>query len=823
MEETNFQPQPLSPEALRCVCDPAQFDFATTDDLPYNTVTIGQDRAVEALHFGLNIHNPGFNIYVMGSEGTGRRSIIRRVVEALGATAPTPHDWVYVNHFSDPRRPRAISLPTGQGNAFRNDMERFNAELVERIPRAFETDAYAAAREEQAQALRALQQQELTQVERACAEQGFALVRAPSGIYLAPLREGEILTPETFSQLPQAEREVLDQHHAVLQEALNGALRRIREQEREIQTAVEELDRRVAEFALEPLLGELQEKYAGQIEVLCYLDEVQQDVLDNITALRGQLEDESDDDMGRSLLDVPLWQRYRVNVLVDNSATEGAPVIIEENPTYENLLGRIEYDVRYGSTVTDYTLIRSGALHRANGGYLILNAEALLNSPYAWEGLKRALASSTARIERPDAQQLVSTITPEPEPISLRVKVVLVGSVRAFYAFYRYDEEFGELFKVRVDFATEMERTPENERAYADFIRARSEEENLLPFTPDAVARVVEYGSRLAEDQEQLSCRFGMVADLVREASYWARQAGDAAVSAAQVRHALAQQIRRASLDEELVRREILEGRLVVATAGEAVGEVNGLTVSIAGGYVYGMPTRITARAYTGRGSVVDIHRETRLGGPIHSKGVLTLTGYIGGQYGVHRPLSMEASLSFEQIYDEIDGDSASAAELFALLSALAEIPLRQDLAVTGAVDQVGRILPIGLVNEKIEGFFDVCRARELTGTQGVVIPATNVENLMLREDVVAAVAAGRFHIYPIHTVDEGLTLLTGIPAGTRDEVQKFPEGSVHAMVDHCLRTLGHRVRTNGEDRPCPVRPRGPRVNRRPTRRGAEG
>jgi len=789
-------PAALPPEALRRYTDPARFAFATTDELAYRALIIGQERALEALHFGLGINSQGFNLFVMGPPGTGRRSIIRRVVEHLAATGPTPVDWVYVNRFSDPRRPRAISLPPGMGVEFRENMERFNTELMIRLPRAYETEQYAQLREEQEQEQRAVQQQEFSAVERACQSRGFALVRSPSGMYIAPVRAGDIITPEAFSQLPEEERLILDQAFVELQDMLGAALRRLREHERGVQQSVAALDREIADFTLQPLMRDLLDKYAERQEVLDYLEEVRQDIIASVAAFRSEGSDDADDDISGSLLEVPLSLRYRVNVLVDNRETEGAPVLFEQNPTYENLLGRIEYDVRDGSTVTDYTLIRPGALHRANGGYLVLHADELLETPYAWLGLRRALSTGMLRIERPDSQQLVSTVTPEPEPISLRVKVILLGSYAAYYALYNLDPEFGELFKVRVEFDTDMERSPDLEDAYVQFIRACCEEEDLPGFTPEAVAHVVEFGARLADDQERLSTRFGVVADLVREAAYWLRQTQATEVGAAQVLVAEEHQIYRANLDAEKTLREIVQGRLKVATEGTALGEVNGLTVSIGGGYIYGMPTRITARAYMGRGSVVDIQRETRLGGAIHSKGVLTLAGYIGGHYGVYRPLAMEVSLSFEQVYDEIDGDSASAAELFALLSALSgSVPLRQDLAVTGAVDQVGYILPIGSVNEKIEGFFAVCRARGLTGMQGVVIPAANRRNLMLREPVVEAVRQGLFHIYAIETVDQGLELLTGMPAGIRDAQGRFPEASFHAVVDRCLQVFGQRLR----------------------------
>jgi len=795
----------LPATALYRACDPESFAFTATDELPYAPMIIGQERAVEAIHFGLDIQSPGFNVFVMGPTGTGRRSILSRIVHEQAAQAPTPRDWVYVNHFADPATPRAISLPPGRGSELRADMERFSSGLMDRLLQAFDTDQYAAAREALEQQFRETQQSELAAVDNACRERGFALVRSPSGLYISPVRDGELLTPEAFSQLQAGDRASIEQNLNQLEDMLASAMRRWREFERRTQAEIERLDREVANFTVSPLVQELREKYVDEAEVQEYLDEVLRDIVDNVDIFRSAGEGDAEDDNSGSLLDIPLNQRYRVNLLVDNVQLQGAPVVIEDVPTYDKLFGRIEYDIRRGATITDYTLIRPGALHRANGGYLILDAEALMDEPYVWAGLKRALFGGLIRIESPDGQQLVRSVTPIPEPIPLQVKVILRGSPYIYYALYAYDEDFAKLFKVLADFDSEMDRTPESEYTYIQFVRALCEEETLLPFTREAVARVIEYGARLAEHQDRLSTQFGLIADLVREAAYWAKKQRHPAVQHSDVLESLRQQKRRVSLSEEYTLRAITEGRHVIVTSGESIGQINGLTVVTLGGYTYGMPSRITARAYIGRGNVLDIHREVQLSGPIHGKGLLTLVGYFGGQYGIDGSLSMEASLSFEQTYEDIDGDSASCAELYVLISAVAQVPLRQDLAVTGAVDQHGLVLPIGKVNEKIEGFFDVCKRRGLTGTQGVLIPALNVKDLMLREDVVEAVQAGQFHIYAVETVDEGLTLLTGLPAGVRDEAGHFTEGSVHARVAARLKKFAEHAKPEKDDDDDPL------------------
>jgi len=794
------QIEALPPERLRRTCDASIFAFEVTDDLPLEPGIIGQDRAADAVRFGLGIRSPGFNLFVMGPTGSGRRSILRRIVEEKAAQGPVPDDWLYVMAFADPGKPKAIRLPPGRGRRLRASMDRFSATVSERLQQAFDADSYAEAREELEQRYRSMEREVLGKVEAVCQERSCALVRSPSGLYIAPVRGGELLSAESVSQLDAEERVSVQHALDVLDDMLDDEMRHLRDYEREVQSEIDKLDREVADFAQTPLLDEVSAAFSDQPDVLTYLQEVREDVLANVSEFRsGDVANSRSE--SASLLDVPISKRYRVNLFVDSSQLKGAPVVFVERPSLSRVFGAVEYDVRYGVTVTDHTMIRAGALHEANGGYLIINAAALLDNYDVWIGLKYALAERVVRIEPPDGERLVRTVTPSPQPIPLEVKVALVGSPTVFYTLYRLDDDFGKYFKVQVDFHTEVDRGTEAERAYGRFIRVLCHREGLLPFTAAATARVVEYGARWVEHQDRLSAQFGKVADLVRESDYWARQVDQSVVRREDVVIALKAQRRRVGLLEELALRAILEDQLIVVTDGTMVGQVNALTVVSYGSLSYGMPSRVSARAYVGRGSVIDIHREIHLGGPIHTKGVLTLTGYFGGQYGTSQTLSMEASLSFEQLYDDIEGDSASSAELYALISAVSQVPLRQDLAVTGAVDQYGNVMAIGGVNEKIEGFYQVCKARGLTGKQGVIMPEANVNNLMVDEEVIQSVRDGRFHIYAVVSVDEGLALLTGMEVGTPDERGEFPAESVHGRVVSRLQAFA-KVDDAADDKP---------------------
>jgi len=784
-------PSELAPDQLRRACDPEQFSFRTTAELPLTSEIIGQPRATHAIEFGLSIEGPGYNIFVLGPGGTGRTTTIQRFLAQRAAQEPSPDDWIYVHNFRQPRQPRAIQLPPGTGARFRDDMAALVRELRQAIPRAFEGKAYREDRARIEREFQAAQERILQELDAQARARGFGVLHTASGMALVPMKAGQPLPPEALAQLPSEEQERLRAVHQELTTAAEEALRRVREHERAARQALQRLDQEVAAFVVGHAVDELKARYAEYEEIGEYLEEVRADIVARVEEFKAEKEEAPPPEAGPMSTDP--FRRYLVNLLVDNSGQQGAPVIVEPNPTYVNLIGRIEHEVRLGSAVTDFTMLKAGALHRANGGYLVLRARDVLADPQAWAALKRALTDGLVRLEE-RGNQLVSTVTLDPEPIPLDVKVVLVDSPGFYYFLYAADEDFRELFKVRADFSADMERTPENEHRYALFIRARCEEEGLRPFDRTGVARVVEYGSRLAEDQNRLSVRFGEIADLLREADYWAEEAGREVVTAEDVERAIVEQTYRANRVEEEIRRAVAEGTVVIATEGEVVGQVNGLALNAVAGYLFGRPIRITARTYVGRSGVVDIQREVKLSGPTHGKGVLTLAAYLGGQYAVEQPLTLSASLSFEQTYDEVRGDSASLAELYALLSSLADLPIRQGIAVTGSVDQHGRVQPVGGVTHKIEGFFEACKQRGLTGEQGVVIPAANRRNLMLRQEVVRAVAEGKFHIYPVATVDEGIEILTGVPAGERDEKGRFPKGTVHARVLARLQEFARRL-----------------------------
>lgn len=784
-------PQPLPPEKLRLICAPEQFEFVTTADLEPNTTIIGQPRGTRSIEFGIGIRSQGYNIYVLGPMGTGRATAIERFLQARTRHEPTPKDWVYVHNFSVPHQPRGLDLPPGQGVVFQERMSRLIADLRLDLPQAFTTDSYREAVEDLRRLLDTRRHELLQGLRQTAVTQGFDLLNTPAGLSMAPVRNGQVLTARELQRLSLAEREALEKTQQALDKELETTLRQIHQLEAEARQQVRQMDREVAETAVRHHFETLRALYQDHEEVLLYLEEVHQDVLN-------QIDDFAPSEEGK-MIDL---RRYQVNVLVDHSQTIGAPIVVEQNPTYHNLFGRIEYEMLNGVVMTHFTNIKSGSLQRANGGYLILDAHDLLKEPLAWEALKRTLKAREIRLQTlatMDGSQVLAKSL-DPEPIPLTLKIILTGSTSLYYALHEQDEEFNTLFKVRADFDSTMPRTEQHMQEYAVFIATRCHEEGLCHFDPSAVAKVVEYGSRLASYQKKLSTRFGAIADLVREASFWASRDGREVVTAGDVQQALTERVYRSNRLEEYYREQIAEGSLYVTVKGKVVGQVNGLSVIDTGDYAFGQPGRITARTFMGEDGVIHIERETEMSGPIHHKGVLTLSGYLGGMYAQHQPLSVTASLTFEQNYAGVEGDSAASTELYALLSSLSGLPLKQGIAVTGSVNQHGEIQPIGGVNEKIEGFYRVCCALGLTGEQGVIIPESNVENLMLHEDVVAAVAAGQFHIWPIHTLDEGIELLTDIPAGTRDETGQFPEGTVHYAVQKRLLELAQELKEFGEN-----------------------
>lgn len=796
--------QRLEASQLRRVCDPTQFDFETTEELEDLSDVIGQERAVDAVKFGIGIQRDGYNLYALGPSGTGKRTTITQFLEQRAAEEPVPSDWCYVNSFEDTTKPDALELPPGKGIELREHMEQLIEELRTTIPTAFESEDYQTRRQELQEEYQERQEEALNEIQAKAKERGIALIRTPVGLAFAPVEEGEVVSPDEFQKLPDEKREQVKEDIAELQEELQETMRQARKWERDARAKVKELDRQVAMLAVGHRIDELQETYSDLESVVAYLEAVKKDVVENVDDFRRTGEHpEAEAILGLTAqhLEEAKFRRYQVNVLVDHSESSGAPVVYEEHPTYNNLIGRIEHIAQMGALVTDFNLIKPGALHRANGGYVLIDARELLTQPYAWEGLKRVLRAQQVRVESlSQALSLVSTVSLEPEPIPLKVKIVLIGERLLYYLLNQYDPDFGELFKVEADFDSQMPRTPENDQLYARLVATMARREGLRPLEPAAVARVIEESSRIVGDTQKVSTHLLSVAEVLEEADYWAGEAGNGTVTVTDVQRAVQEQIRRADRLRERTHEHIQRGMILIDTEGQRTGQVNGLSVISLGNYAFGRPSRITARTRLGKGDVVDIEREVELGGPIHSKGVLILSSYLGARYAPEHPLSLSASLVFEQSYAGVEGDSASLAELCALLSDLAGAPIHQSLAVTGSVNQHGEVQPIGGVNEKVEGFFDACQAKGLTGDQGVLIPASNVDHLMLRDDVVELVKRDRFHVHAVTTVDDALELLTGLPAGQRDETGQFPAGSINQQVEARLIGLAEKQREFSEE-----------------------
>jgi len=798
----------LDPTKLYHTTDPQQLGFETTDEVEDLTDVIGQPRAVEAMQFGMTIEEKGYNIYAMGPPGIGKQSLMRRFFEERAEDEPAPSDWCYVKNFEDEHKPNAIELPAGVGVEFRDDVDELVGQFDTALSAAFESEEYQSRRQSITEQFRESQQQAFEDLQQRAREEDVRLVRTPAGLAVAPVRQGEVLSPDEIQQLSEEEQEELQKKVEDMQEELQEILRQVPGWQRDMREELDELNREMANLAIAGLVDELREKYVDYPEVVAHLDAVQEDVVENAEtflpqqgggqqggqqALQQMLQGGGGE--GRqALVQEALMRQYKVNVVVDNSELEHAPVVYEDNPTYQNLIGRIEHMARMGALTTDFHLIKAGALHRANGGYLLLDARKVLTEAYAYEALKRAMDSGKIRIESLGRQlSLISTVSLEPEAIPLNVKVGLFGNRLIYYLLTQYDPDFAELFKVEADFHEEMDRDDDNQQLYARLIATMVHEANLQPFDRGAVARVIEHSARMVGDSEKLSTKGEHVRDLLREANHWAKENGRDVVTTGDVQRAIDAQIYRADRLRERMQEAILRDTVLIDTEGEEAGQVNGLSIIPLGDFMFGRPTRITARTRMGKGEVVDIEREVELGGPIHSKGVLILGGFLGARYAEERPLSLSASLVFEQSYGQVEGDSASSAELYALLSSLSEVPIKQSMAVTGSVNQRGQIQAIGGVNQKIEGFFDICQARGLTGDQGVLIPASNVKHLMLRHDVVEAVEDGNFHIYPVETVDEGIEILTGTPAGERDEEGSYPEGTINAKVEERLAELAQK------------------------------
>ncbi|HEV8479280.1 MAG TPA: ATP-binding protein [Candidatus Eisenbacteria bacterium] len=796
---------PLPVEALRRVCDASQFAFSTTAELEPLEDTLGQARALEAMRFGVGVRHRSYNLFAFGPPGTGKHTTVLQYLKRQAQQEEVPSDWVYVNNFKDPHRPRAVRLPAGRGKKFCDDMEKLIEELRASIPATFESEAFRQRKQSLSNEFEHQQEQAFDELREQAKEKGIALLRTPLGLSFAPVRGEEVIDPEEFSKLGEVEQKRIQKDVEALQERLQQVLQQVPRWEREHRQRLRDLRREVTRFAAVHLMEELRTQYVDLPEVIEYLDEVLEDIVENAAQFVQQASGPGQQQETPPGLPQPMppgaapgpGRRYQVNLLVDRSALTGAPVVYADQPSYADLVGRVEHVSQFGALVTDFTLVKPGALHRANGGYLVLDAMKVFSQPFSWDTLKRALRAGEIRIETlAEKMNLVSTVSLEPEPIPLSTKVVLVGDRRLYYMVSAADPEFDELFKVAVDFDDRLDRTNTAVEQYARLIASLAQRENLKPLDASAVARVIEESSRLCADAHKLSTRTSSLMQLLRESDYWAGEAQRTVVTSADVDRAIGAYMRRGDYIRERMQEEIRRGTILIDVEGEREGQVNGLSVVDYGGRLFGRPNRITARVRFGKGEVVDIEREVALGGPLHSKGVLILEGYLGERFAHERPLAFSASLVFEQSYGGVDGDSASSAELYALLSALSGLPLRQSLAVTGSVNQHGHVQAIGGVNEKIEGFFDVCSQFGLTGDQGVLIPAANVQHLMLRNEVVRAAAEGRFHIYPIETIDQGIEILTGVPAGERNGDGTYPQGSVNARVEERLAHLFERAKS---------------------------
>lgn len=792
----------LLPEQLYRQVNLDEFDFATTEELESPGEIVGQPRAVQAIHFGIGMERQGYNIYAQGPAGLDKRELVQHFFEEQAREQPTPSDWCYVHNFDNPHAPIAIELPTGKGRGFRDDIDELVEELRTTLAAAFESDEYQSRRQSIDQEYREKQTQAFDELQQRAQQKNLALIRTPSGIAIAPMKNGDVLSGEDVNKLSENEQARIQEEVEELQKQMQKILRQVPSWQREMREKLKELNHDMANFAVGALLDALRDKYAAFPEVVKHLNAVQKDVVENANAFLSSDENQSAavmQAMKQQQGQPTVWQRYMVNLLVDNSASEGAPVVYEDNPTYQNMVGRIEHRAQMGALFTDFTLIKPGALHTANGGYLILDARKVLMQPYAWEALKRVIQSQHIRIESlAQMLSLVSTVSLEPEPIPVKVKVALVGDRLLYYLLLQLDPDFAELFKVAVDFNEQMDRDTQSQQLYAQLLATLIRKDKLHPFDRYAIARVIEHSARTVGDAAKLSTRMQTVNDLLRESDYWAQQAGSEIVSKHHVQQAIDAQIYRVDRIRERIQESIQRETILIDTTGRAIGQINGLSVLQVGDFTFGQPSRITARISMGKGQVVNIEREVELSGPLHSKGVLILTGFLNGRYAQNIPLSLSASLVFEQSYSGVDGDSASSAELYVLLSAIAEIGIKQSLAVTGSINQHGQVQAIGGVNQKIEGFFDICAARGLNGEQGVLIPAANVKHLMLRDDVVNAVEQGTFSIYAVENVDQGIELLTGIPAGEKDAQGHYPEGSINALVAQRLKDMAEKRRTFG-------------------------
>ncbi len=784
----------LKPIELRRACDAAGFKFRDTSELAPLDEVIGQERAVQAIGFGLNMRSPGYNIFATGAEGTGKSTIVRDLATRRARTESVPDDWCLVNNFQDEFRPQAIALPPGRGPSFAKKIQRIVNDLKKEIPKAFETEAYLKKLGEIKSRFNSRQQAIFQKIERFAAERSLHIDSTEKDYPVVPIVGGKILTAEDYQKLTDSVKAEIDAKVGQMQAEIETSSRKIEKLNQQLHTDIERLMNEVVTALVGKRLGPVRVDFKDRGPVLDYLESLQADIVENFNLFMPAEKGEPPAAGECPQPPKAPFQNYHVNVLVHREPMKGAPVIFESNPTYFNVFGRIEKRAYMGTVSTDFTLVQAGSLLNANGGYLIMEIESLLMHPYVWEALKRALQTQRLTIEDVPEESAFGTTSLRPAPIPLEAKVLLLGSYEAFEWLQNFDAKFNKIFKVRADFDQEVARTPETVQLYARFIARVCREETLLPFNPRGVAAIVEFGEKYVSDQNKLSIRFGLLLGVLKEADYWARSQRAKVVSERHVVRAFQEHRFRYSLYEQKVHESYRDGTIMIDVDSAVVGQINGLAVYQIGEYSFGRPVRITAETFMGKPGVINIEREADLSGRTHDKGVLILSGYLGSVFAQHHPLSLAISITFEQSYDDIDGDSASATELYAILSSLSGIPIRQGIAATGSVNQKGQIQAIGGVNQKIEGFFEVCREKGLTGEQGVIIPSSNVQNLMLRREVIDAVKKKQFHAYRISTVAEGIEVLTGVSAGQADDDGNFPPGTVFGAVQQKLKSFFERA-----------------------------
>ncbi len=790
-------------EKLRWQCDPAVFDFECTKELASLREFIGQDRAIRAIQFGLSMNHEGYNVYVAGLTGTGKTSMVKTYIDRLIAKHQIgddfhPQDWAYVHNFTDPDRPQVIGMPQGTCKEFRNRISNLLDRLKEDLARAFSSDEYKNSRKKVIEENQANQQKIMQEIGEDAQKQGFLLEVTQAGPVLVPLIEGRPMNQAEYMALDEKVRKELDKRHAELLKKVQETSEKLHELQHQTVQKLADTDKALADVTVARLFDGLLNDYKDQSKITQFLNDLKKYTLDNLDIFKVE-EAKTPNPLGLPSTQIMQgrdpYLPFQINVFIDNSETQGPPVITEPNPIYPNLFGKLERRFLFGGYLSDHTMLKPGAIHRANGGYLLLSAAEVITNIGVWPAIKRAIRTKEVRVEDPFEQfGLIAPQAMKPEPIPINTKFFLIGDPFIYQVLAMYDEEFWELFRVKADFDYEVERTGENLKEFAAFIAGCCEDCQLRHFDRTGVAKTLEFASRMVSDQQKLSSRFSQIRELVQEAEYWARQDGAELVNGKHVELAIEERRFRHNLPDERIKELIKRGTIMIDTEGAVVGQVNGLSVYSLGDITFGKPSRITCRTFLGRHGIINIERESRLSGPLHNKGMLILNGYLGSRFAQDFPLSLSASLCFEQSYEGVEGDSASSTELYALLSSLADVPIRQSIAVTGSVNQKGEIQPIGGVNQKIEGFYGICKAKGLSGDQGVMIPRRNVDNLMLRQEVIDDVKAGQFHIWAVNTVDEGIEILTGMPMGQLSKGQ-FQKNTISFKVDQNLREMAKKLK----------------------------